>query len=84
MKNHALFDIFDKAAKFKIVICCKLKVALKGLTEQGIIWATARENLSLGFETWKGSYRPAQLQRIAILLTVCLYFPRLHGCSAIQ
>ena len=28
MKYHALFE---KAAKFKIVVCCKLKVALYGL-----------------------------------------------------
>ena len=31
MKYHALFVIFEKAAKFEIVICCKLKVALYGL-----------------------------------------------------
>ena len=24
MKYHALFDTFEKAAKFEIVICCKL------------------------------------------------------------
>ena len=24
MKYHALFVIFDKAAKFEIVVCCKL------------------------------------------------------------
>ena len=24
MKYHALFDIFQKAAKFEIVVCCKL------------------------------------------------------------
>ena len=24
MKYHALFDIFEKAAKFEIVVCCKL------------------------------------------------------------
>ena len=28
---HALFVIIEKAAKFEIVICCKLKVALYGL-----------------------------------------------------
>ena len=31
MKYHALFVIFEKAAKFEIVVCCKLKVALYGL-----------------------------------------------------
>ena len=34
MKYHALFVIFEKAAKFEFVVCCKLKVALmafKGL-----------------------------------------------------
>ena len=31
MKYHALFVIFEKAAKFEIVFCCKLKVALLGL-----------------------------------------------------
>ena len=31
MKYHALFDILEKAAKFEIVVCCKLKVALYGL-----------------------------------------------------
>ena len=25
MKYHALLDIFEKAAKFEIVICCKFK-----------------------------------------------------------
>ena len=30
MKYHALFVIFEEAAKFAIVVCCKLKVALKG------------------------------------------------------
>ena len=24
MKYHALFDIFEKAQKFEIVVCCKL------------------------------------------------------------
>ena len=31
MKYHALFVIFDNAAKFEIVVCCKLEVALYGL-----------------------------------------------------
>ena len=31
MKYHALFVILEKAAKFEIVICYKLKVALYGL-----------------------------------------------------
>ena len=31
MKYHALFVIFEKAAKFEIVACCKLHVALYGL-----------------------------------------------------
>ena len=31
MKYHALFVIFEKAAKFEIVICCKLQVAFYGL-----------------------------------------------------
>ena len=31
MKYHALLVIFEKAAKFKIMVCCKLYVALKGL-----------------------------------------------------
>ena len=31
MKYHALFVIFEKAAKFSIVVCCQLKVALLGL-----------------------------------------------------
>ena len=30
MKYHALF-MFEKAAKFEIVVCCKLKVALEWL-----------------------------------------------------
>ena len=28
MKNHALLVIFEKAAKFEIVVCCKFKLAL--------------------------------------------------------
>ena len=32
MKYHALFVIFEKAEKFEIVVCCKLYVALYGLT----------------------------------------------------
>ena len=28
MKYHALFVIFEKGAKFEIVVCCKLSVAL--------------------------------------------------------
>ena len=28
MKYYALFVIYEKAAKFEIVVCCKLKVAL--------------------------------------------------------
>ena len=31
MKYHALFVIFEKAAKFAIVVHCKLQVALYGL-----------------------------------------------------
>ena len=33
MQFHALFIIFEKAAKFEIVVCCKLYVALYGLTQ---------------------------------------------------
>ena len=32
MKYHALFVIFEKKAKFETVVCCKLEVALYGLT----------------------------------------------------
>ena len=31
MKYQSLFAIFEKAAKFEIVVCCKLWVALYGL-----------------------------------------------------
>ena len=31
MKYHALFVIFEKAAKFEIVLCCKFLVAFYGL-----------------------------------------------------
>ena len=31
MKYHAIFVIFEKAAKFENFVCCKLKVALYGL-----------------------------------------------------
>ena len=31
MKYHALYVIFEKAAKFEIVVCCKLQVGLYGL-----------------------------------------------------
>ena len=31
MKYHALFVIFEKAAKFEIVVCCKLWAAVLGL-----------------------------------------------------
>ena len=31
MKYHALFVIFEKAAKFEFVVCCRLQVALYGL-----------------------------------------------------
>ena len=31
MKYHALFVIFEKVAKFEIVVCCELKVVLYGL-----------------------------------------------------
>ena len=33
MKYHALLVIFEKAAKFEIVVCCKFKVALYGLSD---------------------------------------------------
>ena len=33
MKYHALFVIFEKAAKFELVVCFKLYVALYGLVE---------------------------------------------------
>ena len=32
MKYHSLFVIFEKAARFEIVVCCRLHVALYGLT----------------------------------------------------
>ena len=32
MKYHALFVIFEKAAKFEIVVCCKLQAALYRLS----------------------------------------------------
>ena len=32
MKYHALLVIFEKAAKFEIVVCCKLYMALYGLS----------------------------------------------------
>ena len=31
MKYHCLFVIFEKAAKFEVVVCFKLKVAFYGL-----------------------------------------------------
>ena len=31
MEYHALYVIFEKAAKFEIVVCCKFLVALYGL-----------------------------------------------------
>ena len=34
MKYHALFVIFEKAAKFEIVVCCKLLVALCSLINE--------------------------------------------------
>ena len=34
MKYHAIFVIFEKAAKFEIVVCCNWKMALHGLTYQ--------------------------------------------------
>ena len=34
MKYHTLFVIFEKAANFEIVVCCKVKVALYGLKLQ--------------------------------------------------
>ena len=37
MKYHALFVIFEKAAKFEIVVCCKLYVALQGLNSCSLI-----------------------------------------------
>ena len=36
MKYHALFVIFEKVAKFEIVVCCKLYVALYGLKEKSV------------------------------------------------
>ena len=32
MKYHALMVIFEKGTQFEIVVCCKLQVALYGLT----------------------------------------------------
>ena len=32
MKYHALLVILEKATKFEIVVCCKFKVALYGLS----------------------------------------------------
>ena len=31
LMKYALFIIFEKAAKFEIVVCCKLEVVLYGL-----------------------------------------------------
>ena len=48
MKYHALFIIFEKAAKFEMVVCCKLYVVLYGLT---IILPRRVERITL-FELW--------------------------------
>ena len=34
MKYQALFVIFEKVAKFELVVCCNLKVALYGLNPE--------------------------------------------------
>ena len=44
MKYHALFVIFEKAAKFKIVVCCKLQLALNGSGELHF-WSNYLSNL---------------------------------------
>ena len=40
MKYHALFVIFEKAAKFEMVVFCKLKVALYGLIQSSHMFYT--------------------------------------------
>ena len=37
IKYHALFVIFEKAAKFEIVFRCKLLVALYGLRKENLL-----------------------------------------------
>ena len=44
MKYQALFVIFEKAAKFQIVHCCKLSVALKGLFSSSKFWCFLSED----------------------------------------
>ena len=38
MIYHVLFFIFEKAAKFEIGVCCKLKLALYGLSQHIRFW----------------------------------------------
>ena len=49
MKYHALFVIFEKPAKFEIVVCCKLLVALYGLKKKRllVLWDLATYSLIL-------------------------------------
>ena len=46
MKYQALFVTFEKAAKFEIVVCCKLFVALYGLILR-TIYKTCKEVLTI-------------------------------------
>ena len=54
IKYCALFVIFEKAAKFEIVVCCKLKVALYWLISgEGILTIRCRYNwCSRGCSSW--------------------------------
>ena len=61
MKYHALFVIFEKAAKCEIVVCCKLKVVLYGLMQPVsiIVQLNQLENRSAccpNFEKVEGAY----------------------------
>ena len=38
LKYHGLFVIFDKAAKFEIVVCCKIEMALYDLRAVPYDW----------------------------------------------
>ena len=79
MKYHALFVIFEKAAKFAIVVCCKVKMALLRLirTLFWLLWKMGFKSLNRNVNPYKpnGISKSYQLdQTISVLRVVGLYF----------
>ena len=73
MKYHALFVIFEKVAKFEIVVCCKLKVALFGLTQVQINKYFERKNTNIIFSINLNICLGAQKNHLAETVLLSIY-----------